>query len=76
MIKEGHFNLSTMLNLKRPMDVPIEYTQTRAYIINKGGMDFERSSNIPMETDMSKGVGEHYLCISECIYRQHIWKKL
>jgi hypothetical protein len=38
LIKEGHFNLSTMLNLKRPMDVPIEYTQTRTYIINKGSM--------------------------------------
>ena len=57
-----------MLNLKGPMDVPNEYTQTRAYIINKGGMDFERSSDIPMETDTSKGVGEHYLCIPKCIY--------
>ena len=56
-----------MLNLKRPMDVPNEYTQTRAYIINKGGMNLERSNDIPMEINMSKWVGEHfiYLCIPE-----------
>jgi hypothetical protein len=60
LIKEGHFNLSTMLNLKRPMDVPYECIQTRAYDINNNNMKlYEQVTH--MEINMSKGVGEHLL---------------
>jgi hypothetical protein len=34
-----------MLNLKRPIDIPYEYTQTRAYDINEGSMSlYEQKS--------------------------------
>ena len=33
----------------------------KAYIINKGGMNFERLSDIPMEINRSKWVGEHFI---------------
>jgi hypothetical protein len=29
-----------------------------------------------METNTSKGVGEHYFCIPECTYWQHMWMML
>ena len=47
------------------MDVSYEYTQTRAYVINKGSMNLYDQVYIFMEANMSKGVGEHlsYLCI-------------
>ena len=49
-----------MLNLKRPMDVSYEYTQTRAYDINNESMNlYEQVTH--MEINMSKGVGEHLL---------------
>ena len=66
-IKEDYFNLSTVLNLKKPMGIRIfEYTQTRAFIISKRSMNLYEQLH-PMETNMSKGVGEHfiYLCILE-----------
>jgi hypothetical protein len=37
----------------------------------QGEYEFERSSDIPMDTNMSKSVGGHYLYIPKCIYRQH-----
>jgi hypothetical protein len=55
--KEGHCNLSILLNLKRPMDVPYEYIQTRAYDINIGAW-ICMSKLFSLETNMSKGVGE------------------
>jgi hypothetical protein len=45
LIKEGLFNLTTMLNLKRSMDVPYEYIQTRAYDLNKGSMKLYNQVN-------------------------------
>jgi hypothetical protein len=42
------------------MDVPIEYTQNRAYYINNESMDlYEQVTH--MKIIMSKGVGEHLL---------------
>ena len=40
LIKEGHLNLSTKLNLKWPMAAPYECTQTRKYGINIEKHDF------------------------------------
>ena len=48
LIKEGLFNLSTMLNFKRSMDVPAECIQTGAYDINKRGMNLH-------DQDLSEG---------------------
>jgi len=49
LIKEGYFNLSTVLNFKKPMDVPIEYIQTRAYEDKQRKHEFRRSSYVQME---------------------------
>ena len=43
-----------------------KYTQTKAFVISKRSMNLYEQLH-PMETNMSKGVGEHfiYLCIPE-----------
>ena len=53
------------------MDVPHVNTQTRAHDINNRGMNVYDL----METNMSKGVSEHfiYLCILEHSDQQRIW---
>ena len=59
MIKEGHFNLSTILNLKGPMDVPYEYIQTRAYDINTRSMNLYEQVLYSYGDKNEWRVGEH-----------------
>ena len=62
MIKEDYFNLSTMLNLKKPMGVLIKYTQTRVYDINNRKHDFAWSRYIQWRQAWVKECGEHLVC--------------
>jgi hypothetical protein len=67
LIKEDYFNLSTMLNLKRPMDISCTIASKPDIYHRQEKHEFIRTNYFLMEINMSKRVSEHfiYLCIPE-----------